>query len=179
MDNQASKDIKKFLTKKQCDNLLVEPNSHRVNAAGRAIQTFKAHFISALAQLIATSYCNCGITSHHKLKPPSTYWVHLALIQACLRTKPCTDHMIGTIFCWPHPGARQLFTKPPNPEDPGQAMAQMHGTLAHHWTTTDATISLYLMPALIGVPGQPNCFPSIVKSRFYCETKNCKKSSMS
>jgi hypothetical protein len=49
MDNQASKVIKKYLTTQQCNNLLVESNNHRVNAAKRAIQTFKAHFISALA----------------------------------------------------------------------------------------------------------------------------------
>ncbi len=50
MDNQASNIIKKNLAKKECENMLVEPNNHRVNAAGeRAIQTFKAHFISALA----------------------------------------------------------------------------------------------------------------------------------
>jgi hypothetical protein len=47
MDNQASKIIKKYLTTQQCDNLLVKPNNHRVNAAERVIQTFKAHFISA------------------------------------------------------------------------------------------------------------------------------------
>ena len=49
MDNQASNVINRFLTKKECKNMLVEPNNHRVNAAERAIQTFKAHFISALA----------------------------------------------------------------------------------------------------------------------------------
>jgi hypothetical protein len=47
MDNQASQ--VKCLTLKQWDNLLVEPNNHWVNAAEWAIQTFKAHFISALA----------------------------------------------------------------------------------------------------------------------------------
>ncbi len=51
MDNQASKVIKKYLTTQQCNNLLVEPNNHRVNAAERTIQTFKAHFISALATI--------------------------------------------------------------------------------------------------------------------------------
>ena len=40
MDNQASKVIKKFLTPRQCELMLVEPNNHRVNAAERAIQTF-------------------------------------------------------------------------------------------------------------------------------------------
>ena len=49
MDNQASRVIKKYLTKQQCNNLLVEPNNHRVNVSEHAIQTFKAHFISALA----------------------------------------------------------------------------------------------------------------------------------
>jgi hypothetical protein len=49
IDNQASRVIKKYLTKQQCNNLLVEPNNHRVNVSEHAIQTFKAHFISALA----------------------------------------------------------------------------------------------------------------------------------
>jgi hypothetical protein len=49
MDNQASWVIKNFLTQKNCDLMLVEPNNHCVNATKQAIQTFKAHFISALA----------------------------------------------------------------------------------------------------------------------------------
>jgi hypothetical protein len=49
MDNQATKYIKKFLTEKECDLQLVEPHNHRVNAAERAIQTFKDAFIAALA----------------------------------------------------------------------------------------------------------------------------------
>jgi hypothetical protein len=49
MDNQASKVIKKFLIPQQCELMLVEPNNHHVNAAERAIQTFKDHFVSALA----------------------------------------------------------------------------------------------------------------------------------
>jgi len=49
MDNQATKYIKKFLTEKECGLQLVEPHNHRVNAAERAIQTFKDAFIAALA----------------------------------------------------------------------------------------------------------------------------------
>jgi hypothetical protein len=49
MDNQCRKQIKKFLTDKDCKLMLVEPHNHRVNVAERAIQTFKDHFISALA----------------------------------------------------------------------------------------------------------------------------------
>ena len=49
LDNQATKHIKKYLTKNECKLQLVEPHKHRVNAAKRAIQTFKDAFIPALA----------------------------------------------------------------------------------------------------------------------------------
>ena len=49
MDNQATKQINFFLTEEECKLQLVEPHNHRVNAAERAIQTFKDAFISALA----------------------------------------------------------------------------------------------------------------------------------
>ncbi len=49
MDNQCTKQIKQFLTANDCDLILVEPHNHRVNAAERAIQMFKDHFICALA----------------------------------------------------------------------------------------------------------------------------------
>ena len=47
MDNQATKHIKKFLSKKECDIQLVEPNNKRLNAAERAIQTWKDSLISS------------------------------------------------------------------------------------------------------------------------------------
>jgi hypothetical protein len=49
MDNQANKHIKKFLTDNDCQLQIVEPHNHQINAAKRAIQTFKAAFIAALA----------------------------------------------------------------------------------------------------------------------------------
>ena len=49
MDNQATKHIKAFLTEQQCQLQLVEPHNHRLNAAERAIQTFKDAFIAELA----------------------------------------------------------------------------------------------------------------------------------
>lgn len=48
MDNVASKMIKEFLEKEKIDLQLVPPHDHRANAAERAIQTFKNHFISGL-----------------------------------------------------------------------------------------------------------------------------------
>jgi hypothetical protein len=49
MDNQATKHIKKFLTKQQCKMQLVEPHNHQMIAAKRAIQAYKDAFIAALA----------------------------------------------------------------------------------------------------------------------------------
>ena len=47
-DNTCSKAIQKYITSQNLHYLLVEPNNHRANAAKRAIQTFKNHFISGL-----------------------------------------------------------------------------------------------------------------------------------
>jgi hypothetical protein len=49
MDNQCTRQIKKFLTKKDCNLMLVELYNHCINAAECVIQTFKDHFISTLA----------------------------------------------------------------------------------------------------------------------------------
>jgi len=47
-DNQATTPLKAYLTKEDCQWQFVEPTNHRVNAAERAIQTFKNHVISEL-----------------------------------------------------------------------------------------------------------------------------------
>ena len=47
-DNQAAAPIKAFMESQNGTVQFVEPNNHRVNAAERAIQTFKNHFISGL-----------------------------------------------------------------------------------------------------------------------------------
>ena len=48
-DNECSKAVQQYIQSQDCDWQLVEPNNHRVNAAERAIQTFKCHFIAGLA----------------------------------------------------------------------------------------------------------------------------------
>ncbi len=48
MDNQATKVIKAYLTPRDVALQLIEPHNHRVNAAERAIQTFKNCFVGAL-----------------------------------------------------------------------------------------------------------------------------------
>lgn len=47
-DNQAVRPLKAFLKTKECKWQFVEPHNHRVNAAERAIQTFKNHLISGM-----------------------------------------------------------------------------------------------------------------------------------
>ena len=50
LDNEASAEYKRTITKKWNANYqVVPPNTHRSNAAERAIHTFKAHFLSILA----------------------------------------------------------------------------------------------------------------------------------
>ncbi len=53
MDNQATKYIKQFLTKKEYNLQVVEPHNHRLNAAERAIQTFNS--------LSAMDGCDCPL----------------------------------------------------------------------------------------------------------------------
>jgi hypothetical protein len=65
IDNQATKAIKLYLTPQQCPLQLVEPGNHCVNAAERAIQTFKNRFIGALG----TTVVNFPIQLWDKLAP--------------------------------------------------------------------------------------------------------------
>ena len=49
MDNEASKELKNDIVKYKIKYQLTPPNIHRINAAERAIRTFKNHFIAGLA----------------------------------------------------------------------------------------------------------------------------------
>jgi hypothetical protein len=55
MENQATIVIKAYLTPQQVSLQLVKPHNHHVNAAERAIQTFKNWFIGALGTTNAYS----------------------------------------------------------------------------------------------------------------------------
>ena len=48
LDNEASRAIKRAITTSGATFQLAEPHNHRVNAAERAIRTFKNHFIAGL-----------------------------------------------------------------------------------------------------------------------------------
>ncbi len=51
MDNECSAAIKKYIESENINIQLVPLHNHRVNAAERAIATFKEHFIAALATM--------------------------------------------------------------------------------------------------------------------------------
>jgi hypothetical protein len=77
MDNQATKHIKQFLSENECKLQLVDPHNHRVNAAERAIQTFKDAFIKALATT--------------NVDFPLQLWNKLTLqVQNCLNLMQCS-----------------------------------------------------------------------------------------
>ena len=52
-DNECSKAIQNYIMSQNVDWKLVEPDNHQVNAAKRAIQTFKNRFLAGLASVDA------------------------------------------------------------------------------------------------------------------------------
>jgi hypothetical protein len=57
MDNEASTALKRSIREKGIDYQLVPPHIHRRNAAERAIQTFKNHFVACLCTTDKTASC--------------------------------------------------------------------------------------------------------------------------
>ena len=51
MDNEASTKLKNCIVKNKITYQLTPPNMHRINAAERAIRTFKNHFLAGLATI--------------------------------------------------------------------------------------------------------------------------------
>jgi hypothetical protein len=54
LDNEASATLKGFFTANDVDYQLVPPRCHRLNAAERAIRTFKEHFVTGLSSVDPT-----------------------------------------------------------------------------------------------------------------------------
>ena len=62
LDNECSKAIKAFIRSQETGIQLVEPHTHRVNAAETAVKAAKYHMIAALATLdvnCPNQLCNC------------------------------------------------------------------------------------------------------------------------
>jgi hypothetical protein len=106
MDKQASKVITKFLMTKKCNNLLIKQNDQRINAAEQAIQSFRAHFISALA----TTRCKFPLQLRDRLIPQVKTTLNMLhpsrLIPQCWHMNFLRANITGTDFPWPLPVAR-------------------------------------------------------------------------
>ena len=141
-DNQAATAIKAFMTSQDGRVQFVEPNNHRANAAERAIQTFKNHFISGLCTTDANF--------------PLQLWNYLAeqaeitcnILRRCESTQPSpptTSYMAinttGTHIHSHHRAPELSSTSHPPSALPGDREVSMRGTAAQHSTTIGATIS--------------------------------------
>ena len=65
MDNKCPKTVEQCISSKNIVIQLVPPNNHRVNAAKRAISTFKDHFIAGLC----TINPNCPLQLWDEFRP--------------------------------------------------------------------------------------------------------------
>jgi hypothetical protein len=164
MDNQCTKQIKKFLTDKDCELMLVEPHNHRVNAAEHAIQTFKDHFISALT----TTDSELPLQLWDKLT--SQVETTLNLMQAS-RINPnisAYEAIWGPYDwnCFPlaPPGCKASSTNLLPHENLGEAVEWMGGTSAHRSIITNATITSSPRHKHIESQDRQSYSPSIARS---------------
>ncbi len=175
MDNQASRVIKEYFTLQHCENLLIKPNNHRVNSAKRAIQTFKAHFISALAM----TDCKFPLQLWDRLTPQVKNTLNMLRPSRLDPTMSAYEALHGpynsNCFLLAPPGCKMLFLNPWKHADCGQAMVPMHGALAHPWTTINAIIFLSLRQEHIEYLGLRNYFHNIVSSLSSCGMNTCRR----
>jgi len=154
----------KFLTDKDCELMLVEPHNHRVNAAERAIQTFKDHFISAL--MMTDSEFPLQLWD----KLTSQVETTLDLMRAShINPNISAYEAIWGPYDWirfpSHPqDARPSSTNLPPQEDLGEAVEWMHGTSAHRSIITNATITSSSRHEHIESQDRQSYSPSIARS---------------
>ena len=89
MDNEASAAVKWVIQQATSSYQLVEPNDHRLNAAERAISTFKNHFIAGLASvnpafplylwdaLLPQAELNLNLLRSSRTRPKLSAYAHL------------------------------------------------------------------------------------------------------
>jgi hypothetical protein len=170
MDNQASRVIKEYLTLQPCENLLVKLNNHKLNAAKRAIQTFKAHFISALAMTDS----KCPLQLWDCLTPQVKNTLNMLRPSRLDPTMSAYEALRGPYdwnrFPLAPPGCKAVIYA-----DHGQAMVPTHGVLAHPWTTINAIICLSPRQEHIEYLGLQNYFHNIASSLSSCGMNTCRR----
>jgi hypothetical protein len=106
MDNQATKHIKAFLTKQQCQLQLDKPHNHRLNAAKRAVQTFKDALIAALA----TTDSNFPLQLWDKITPQVQNTLNMMRASRINQTMPAYEQLNGP-YDWNRYPLRRWGTK--------------------------------------------------------------------
>jgi hypothetical protein len=154
-----------FLTAKDCDLQVVEPHNHRVNAAERAIQTFKDAFIVALAMTDS----EFPLQLWDKLAPQIQNTLNL-LRKARINPNILAYEALNGPYNWDRyplapPGGKPSFTKIWQNEARGRHAVPMHGIWGRPKTITDAIYIMSRKRAHIECQGLPSCFHSIVKSQ--------------
>jgi hypothetical protein len=95
MDNQATKVIKMYLNLRNVQLQLVKPHNHHVNAAERAIHTFKNCFIGALG----TTHSNFPVQLWDKLAPQVQGSINL-LRQSCINPQQSAYEALEGPYDW-------------------------------------------------------------------------------
>jgi polyhydroxyalkanoate synthesis regulator phasin len=96
MDNQATRPIKEYLKKENAKWQFVEPHNHRINAAERAIQTFKNHFISGLC----STDRDWPLQLWDQLTPKALITLNLLRTSRIDPTKSAYHQMFGHKYDW-------------------------------------------------------------------------------
>jgi hypothetical protein len=159
INNQATKVIKK-LDEEQCDLLLVEPHDHRANATESAIQTFKVHFISALA----TTHSKFTLQLWDRLTPQVESTLNM-MHSLCVSPNISVYKAVHGPFDWNRFPLAPPGCKSVKHEVCWEAEASMHGVLVHLWTTTTATIFSSQRCVHTRYLASPNFPPSIARCR--------------
>ncbi len=161
IDNQVTKHIKKFLTRNVCKLQVVEPHNHRVNAAKRAIQTFKAAFIAAPTTIDRDFPSNCGLDLSRRSRSPSTCCGLCKMTHQNQRTRSSMACTIRTVISLPHLGARQLSTRTGTHAAYGRPKAWMLSTWVQQRIITDASIITFPKHKPTGYRAQWSYFHNI------------------
>ncbi len=111
MDNQATKHIKTFLTKKIASCNWLSPITNTSMLLSSQSKPSRMPSLQHWLQQTVTFHSNCGIDWHHKFKIPLISCVHCILICLNQHMKYWTGNMIGTDSLCPCLGARLLSMK--------------------------------------------------------------------
>jgi hypothetical protein len=140
MDNECSKAVERHIRTAQLDIQLVPPHNHRVNAAERAIGTFKAHFVAALA----TVDMNCPLQLWDEFLPQVELTLNLLRFSRRNPLISANHELYGPFDFAKTPlaplGTKALITMHPKSARHGRPTPPMATTLARLPSTTVVSV---------------------------------------